>query len=332
MGECILFFQERAEKVFKSSITLLVTFFFWFVGGCSEPLFLSKEEEVPQKAASKDTISKREDTESVDEITPAEDSHIQRKKAVSLDPVPLEEPFVKKTTDLGPAFPRVKRVTFTVPLNELHSADQNNTFFVKKMKEQSHFMVKGTVFTVQSERASFKEAEGGSFIEKLPGTSLKTREASFVEVMEQPGEGSLGMEPISFLEATESFSLERENGVFATEQLDGEFFTERGETFFMERWRERINKPVLANFDLQVVFFDLGSSTLSEEAQIVLDAKIEWLKAYPHIIHVELEGHCDSVGSERYNKGLGLKRAESVKEYLQSHGIPAEILNPVSYG
>ena len=59
---------------------------------------------------------------------------------------------------------------------------------------------------------------------------------------------------------------------------------------------------------------------------------IEWLKAYPHIDHIVLEGHCDFSGSESYNKSLGLKRAKNVKEYLQSQGIPSEILDPVSYG
>ena len=114
-----------------------------------------------------------------------------------------------------------------------------------------------------------------------------------------------------------------------TGQLDGQASEE--EAFFMERLR--IDGETFAlNSSLQKVFFDQDSFAISKEAKIALEANIEWLKAYPHITHLILEGHCDSLGSENYNKSLGLKRAESVKAYLQLHGISGEILDPVSYG
>ncbi|WP_442780796.1 OmpA family protein [Avibacterium sp. 21-594] len=38
-----------------------------------------------------------------------------------------------------------------------------------------------------------------------------------------------------------------------------------------------------------------------------------------------LTGHTDLLGSEKANYKLGLKRAETVRSYLQSHGVSAPI-------
>ena len=83
---------------------------------------------------------------------------------------------------------------------------------------------------------------------------------------------------------------------------------------------------------LSTVFFPLDSSVLSDAAKATLDANIEWLKNHPEVIRMEVEGHCDSLGSEAYNIGLGRRRAESVKVYLKAHNIPEEKLKIISYG
>ena len=41
---------------------------------------------------------------------------------------------------------------------------------------------------------------------------------------------------------------------------------------------------------------------------------------------------CDERGSEEYNLGLGDRRANAVKEYLLSQGLPANRMMTVSYG
>ena len=83
---------------------------------------------------------------------------------------------------------------------------------------------------------------------------------------------------------------------------------------------------------LNTVFFDLDSSVLSDETRAALEANIEWLKSHSEVVRMELEGHCDSLGSEAYNIGLGQRRAESVKRYLKSRNIPEEKLEIISYG
>ena len=83
---------------------------------------------------------------------------------------------------------------------------------------------------------------------------------------------------------------------------------------------------------LSTVFFALDSSSLSDAAKATVDANIEWLKDHPEVVRMELEGHCDSLGSEAYNIGLGRRRAESVKFYLKALNISEEKLEIISYG
>jgi peptidoglycan-associated lipoprotein len=45
-----------------------------------------------------------------------------------------------------------------------------------------------------------------------------------------------------------------------------------------------------------------------------------------------LEGYCDPVGTDEYNRGLGLRRANAAKTYLVKAGIDAARLSVVSYG
>lgn len=40
---------------------------------------------------------------------------------------------------------------------------------------------------------------------------------------------------------------------------------------------------------------------------------------------IAITGHTDRLGSEQYNQALGLKRAETVRDYLQSKGVAAPI-------
>ena len=83
---------------------------------------------------------------------------------------------------------------------------------------------------------------------------------------------------------------------------------------------------------LETVFFAYDSSTLSDKTKKTLKKNVKWIQNKKRVKRVELEGHCDSMGSEAYNVGLGLRRAQSVKTFLISLGVSADQFSIVSYG
>jgi len=80
-------------------------------------------------------------------------------------------------------------------------------------------------------------------------------------------------------------------------------------------------------------FFGYDESTLSADAQSALSASATWLKGKDGAAYnLLIEGHCDERGTEQYNLALGDKRANVVKEYLQTLGVDGARIRTVSYG
>ncbi|MFP4477516.1 MAG: peptidoglycan-associated lipoprotein Pal [Desulfatibacillaceae bacterium] len=87
----------------------------------------------------------------------------------------------------------------------------------------------------------------------------------------------------------------------------------------------------IARFEARNVHFEFDSSTLDNEARVVLRQKAAFLKEYPRF-NVLVEGHCDERGSNEYNLALGERRAWAAKEYLVGLGVAPDRLATVSYG
>ena len=83
---------------------------------------------------------------------------------------------------------------------------------------------------------------------------------------------------------------------------------------------------------LSSVYFNLDSSQLSPEVKNTLKQNKQWLDNNPQVKKLELEGHCDYLGSEAYNIGLGERRARVVLNYMISIGVLASKLSTISYG
>lgn len=84
-------------------------------------------------------------------------------------------------------------------------------------------------------------------------------------------------------------------------------------------------------FDIPNIEFEFGSRKLTPLAEHSLDSLIQVLNNNPNII-VELSAHTDMIGSEENNMKLSLDRAESVRSYLNSHGIMAGRMTTKGYG
>src|SRR5208283_3203892 len=78
-------------------------------------------------------------------------------------------------------------------------------------------------------------------------------------------------------------------------------------------------------------YFDYDSAEIRADGKDVLRRDAEFFKRYP-TMRITIEGHCDERGSTEYNLALGDRRANAVKQYLMSLGIPGDRLNTVSYG
>jgi len=78
--------------------------------------------------------------------------------------------------------------------------------------------------------------------------------------------------------------------------------------------------------------FVTESATIVPEAEAVLDLLATAIQKNCAGKKITIEGHCDVRGDEAYNQELSERRAEAVKVYLVSKGVPADQLSTVGYG
>lgn len=80
------------------------------------------------------------------------------------------------------------------------------------------------------------------------------------------------------------------------------------------------------------VHFAFNSDVLDGTAQAALVQQANWIKQFPEV-KFRVYGHTDLVGSNAYNKALGLRRAKAVVAFLIGQGISrARLEAVVSYG
>jgi OOP family OmpA-OmpF porin len=70
------------------------------------------------------------------------------------------------------------------------------------------------------------------------------------------------------------------------------------------------------------VLFDFDKAELKPEGKDALDGFVDKLRGVNYEVIVAV-GHTDRIGTEAYNKRLSVRRAEAVKAYLVSKGVPA---------
>lgn len=111
-------------------------------------------------------------------------------------------------------------------------------------------------------------------------------------------------------EAKEALERAREAGMLA-----------RGSVVFEERLSE------------DRVKFRSGSAELNDMSRTALDELATKVKALDRPVYLEIQGHTDATGGERFNETLGERRAEAVRRYLnKEHGLPLARMSTISYG
>jgi peptidoglycan-associated lipoprotein len=77
--------------------------------------------------------------------------------------------------------------------------------------------------------------------------------------------------------------------------------------------------------------FAYDSTDLNDAARAALQKNVEWLKRWTST-RIMVEGHADARGTNEYNLALGERRADVVRDYLVSLGLPTERVTTVSKG
>jgi peptidoglycan-associated lipoprotein len=94
-----------------------------------------------------------------------------------------------------------------------------------------------------------------------------------------------------------------------------------------------VTAPVASVADIihSDIYFEVGRKGLTDEAKAQLAAQADLLKQNQDYA-VLIQGYTDQQGSATYNKKLGMKRAETVKQELLNGGVAEQQMKVVSLG
>ncbi len=93
---------------------------------------------------------------------------------------------------------------------------------------------------------------------------------------------------------------------------------------------ERVGEGIIVEFN-EKILFGYDRSDLGSEAKANLVKAIGVFNKFPDT-DIEVQGHTDSKGTEKYNQTLSEKRAVAVADYLREKGISASRLVVKGFG
>lgn len=87
------------------------------------------------------------------------------------------------------------------------------------------------------------------------------------------------------------------------------------------------------SFSEDRIKFKLDSYELDAAAKTALDEFASRVTGLTDQYFIEIQGHTDDTGGERYNEELGQDRADAVRRYLsRQHKLPLARMSTISYG
>jgi OOP family OmpA-OmpF porin len=79
--------------------------------------------------------------------------------------------------------------------------------------------------------------------------------------------------------------------------------------------------------------FDFDKAVLKPEGKAAIDSEI--ISKLPNVQKLELvlvTGHTDRIGTQQYNQKLSERRADAVRDYLVSKGVPKDRIETLGMG
>lgn len=141
------------------------------------------------------------------------------------------------------------------------------------------------------------------------------------------------------IQQQQALAAEADKAKLAAQQADAaRIQAENEKTALRERLRQQLNmiletretqRGLIVN--ISDVLFDFNKYTLKQGAREKLAKVSGILLAYPGL-KIQVEGHTDSVGSDAYNMKLSQQRADAVREYLVTQGVPPGTVTAVGLG
>lgn len=91
-------------------------------------------------------------------------------------------------------------------------------------------------------------------------------------------------------------------------------------------------EQLAAAFNLEIINFPSGSSTIPQDRQDLLLKDAAFLKKLPAGSKLEIGGHTDNTGNAAANQMISHQRANAVKSFLEKAGVGVGVLTAQGYG
>lgn len=89
--------------------------------------------------------------------------------------------------------------------------------------------------------------------------------------------------------------------------------------------------PDASKFAAQTVYFDFDKYNIKPgEVEKIRTVATHMKANASHLL--EVDGHCDERGTEEYNRALGERRAQAIREFLAREGVAADRVRTISFG
>lgn len=156
------------------------------------------------------------------------------------------------------------------------------------------------------DKVSFKSKKNGKIY-----TGVSTRDGTF-QILLPEGD--------SYIVLVMGFEMDNTNNIFTVPENPGPTTGTYTITYELPKV-----------YTLSNLYFDTGKATIRKDSYESLSNLAELMKRKSLMV-IELAGHTDNVGSAESNQKLSEARAQSVKQYLVSKGVPAMRVIAVGYG
>ncbi|MGI3163284.1 OmpA family protein [Pseudooceanicola sp. 200-1SW] len=114
-----------------------------------------------------------------------------------------------------------------------------------------------------------------------------------------------------------------DRGDFGNSTMNNQL-VQTGQRSYVENLNQRFAAEVPTTIN-----FAFNSARLDPASMAVLSRQAAWIREFPEV-QFRVYGHTDLVGSDSYNRRLGLRRAQTAVAYLVSQGISRDRLEAVS--